>query len=88
MIGPNCIIEDGVRIKRSTVMEGATVKQNSWIDSSIIGWQCSIGKWVRMENISVLGMEVTVADELYINGGTILPQKGVSQTIPEPTIIL
>jgi mannose-1-phosphate guanylyltransferase len=37
-IGPGVVIEDGVCIQRSTVMEGAMIQRNSWINSSIIGW--------------------------------------------------
>ena len=32
---------------------------------------------VRMEGVSVLGEDVTVKDELYINGGRILPHKEI-----------
>ena len=37
-IGPGVVIEDGVCIQRSTDMEGAEIRRNSWINSSIIGW--------------------------------------------------
>lgn len=43
---------------------------------------------VRMENVSVLGEDVTVKDELYINGGRILPHKSISDSVPEPQIIM
>lgn len=41
-----------------------------------------------MENVSVLGEDVTVKDELYINGGRILPHKSISDSVPEPQIIM
>ena len=47
-IGPDVIIEDGVRIKRATVMRGAHIKSHSWIENSIVGWRCVIGRWVRI----------------------------------------
>jgi mannose-1-phosphate guanylyltransferase len=87
-IGAGCVIEDGVRIKRSTIMDGVVVRTNSWIDSSIIGWQSSVGRWVRMENFTVLGTDVQVADEVYINGGKILPHKSITETVPEPAIVM
>lgn len=43
---------------------------------------------VRMENVSVLGEDVIVKDELYINGGRILPHKAISVSVPEPQIIM
>jgi len=87
-IGPNSVINEGVRIANTTILEGVTIGANSWIKSSIIGWQSSVGKWVRMENTSVLGQDVHIADELYVNGGKILPHKTITSSIPEPEIIM
>jgi len=41
-----------------------------------------------LEGVSVLGDDVHVADEIYINGGCILPHKSVSTSIAEPKIIM
>jgi mannose-1-phosphate guanylyltransferase len=87
-IGPNCVVEDGVRLINTTVMEGVTIKSNSWIKNSIVGWQSTVGRWVRMENVSVLGQDVHIGDELYINGGKILPHKSIGESIPDPNIIM
>jgi len=87
-IGPNVVIEDGVRLSRTTVFEGVTIQKNSWLDSSIIGWQSKIGKWVRIENVSVLGRDVRISDELFVNGGLILDHKAVKETIPKPTVVI
>ena len=46
-IGPGVVIEDGVCIKRSTIMKDTVIKSHTWMDSSIIGWKCTIGNWVR-----------------------------------------
>lgn len=32
----------------------------------------------RVENITVLGDDVTIKDELYVNGASVLPHKSVS----------
>ena len=88
VIGANCVIEDGVCIKRSTILSDSHIQSHCWIQSSIIGWKCNIGKWVRMENVSVLGEDVQVKDELYINGGYILPHKAIADSVPEPKIIM
>jgi len=87
-IGPNSVIHEGVRLANTTILEGVTIGANSWVKSSIIGWQSSVGKWVRMENTSVLGQDVHIADELYVNGGKILPHKTITVSIPEPEIIM
>ncbi|CAL1528881.1 unnamed protein product [Lymnaea stagnalis] len=87
-IGPNVVIEDGVCIKRCTVLKEAHIKSHSWLESCIIGWKCVVGNWVRMENVSVLGEDVIVKDELYINGGRILPHKSIAESVPDPQIIM
>lgn len=87
-IGPNVIIEDGVSIKRSTILKGATVKSHAWLESCIIGWRSTVGKWVRMEGTTVLGEDVMVKDEIYINGGQVLPHKSIVLSVPEPQIIM
>jgi mannose-1-phosphate guanylyltransferase len=88
-IGPNCVIEEGVRLKNTVILEGVSVGSNSWISQTIIGWKSTIGKWVRIQNISVLGQDVQVGDELFINGGRILPHKAISESVPvEGSIIM
>ncbi|XP_037942138.1 mannose-1-phosphate guanyltransferase beta [Teleopsis dalmanni] len=87
-IGPNAVIEDGVCIKRSTILKGAIVKSHSWLDSCIVGWRCIVGRWVRLEGITVLGEDVIVKDEIYINGGQVLPHKSIAASVPEPQIIM
>ncbi|KAK7899435.1 hypothetical protein WMY93_020288 [Mugilogobius chulae] len=87
-IGAGVVVEDGVRIKRCTVLKGARVRSHSWLESCIVGWSCSVGQWVRMENVTVLGEDVIVNDELYLNGANVLPHKSISESVPEPRIIM
>ncbi|XP_046971989.1 mannose-1-phosphate guanyltransferase beta [Vanessa cardui] len=87
-IGPNVVIEDGACIKRSTILRGACVRQHAWLDGCIVGWKSVVGRWVRMENTTVLGEDVIVKDELYINGGQVLPHKSIALSVPEPQIIM
>uniref|UniRef100_V5GZM5 mannose-1-phosphate guanylyltransferase n=1 Tax=Anoplophora glabripennis TaxID=217634 RepID=V5GZM5_ANOGL len=87
-IGPGVVIEDGVCIKRSTILRNATIRSNSWLESCIVGWRSSVGRWVRMEAITVLGEDVIVKDETYVNGGQVLPHKNIAASVPEPQIIM
>lgn len=87
-IGPGVVIEDGVCIKRCTILRDATIRSHAWLDSCIIGWRSTVGRWVRMEGITVLGEDVIVKDELYINGGQVLPHKSIATSVPEPQIIM
>jgi len=87
-IGPNCVIEDGVRLKNTVILEGVLVGAHSWINQSIIGWRSRIGKWVRIQNVSVLGEDVGVKDELFLNGARILHHKDISESIPDEKIVM
>jgi len=87
-VGPGVVIEDGVCIKRCTILKDAHIKSHSWLDSCIVGWKCVVGRWVRLENVTVLGEDVIVKDEIYINGGKVLPHKAISDSVPEPQIIM
>lgn len=87
-IGANVIIEDGVRIFKAAILDGAHIRAHSYVTASIIGWRASLGSWVRIEGGSVLGDDVTVGDELYVNGATVLPNKSISGNIPAPQIIM
>ncbi|KAI8640051.1 mannose-1-phosphate guanyltransferase [Parasitella parasitica] len=88
VVGPNVVIGDGVRLQRCVILEGVQIKDFAWVNSSIIGWHSSVGRWSRIEGCSVLGDDVTVNDEIYINGGSILPHKGISANITEPKIVM
>lgn len=87
-IGPNVVVEDGVRLKRTSLFPGVRVMRNAWIDSCIIGWDSTVGRWVRMEGVSVLGRDVRISDEKFINGAMILDHKSISDNIPAPTIVM
>lgn len=41
-----------------------------------------------MENVTVLGEDVIVDDEVYINGGKVLPHKAISTSVSVPQIIM
>jgi mannose-1-phosphate guanylyltransferase len=77
-----------VCIKRCTILKGAHIKSHSWMDSCIIGWRSVVGNWVRLEGSTVLGEDVIVKDEIYINGGQVLPHKSIASSVPDPQIIM
>lgn len=41
-----------------------------------------------MENVCVLGEDVTVKDEVYLNGGVVLPHKSIGASVPSPQVIM
>ncbi|KAL9620638.1 MAG: hypothetical protein Q9160_004892 [Pyrenula sp. 1 TL-2023] len=87
-IGPNVIVGDGVRLQRCVLLENSKVKDHAWIKSTIVGWNSSVGKWARLENVTVLGDDVAVGDEIYVNGGSVLPHKSIKENIDVPRIIM
>lgn len=84
-IGPNVVIGDGVRIQRSVILENSKVKDHAWVKSTICGWNSSIGRWARLENVTVLGDDVSIGDEVYVNGGSVLPHKSIKQNVEGKT---
>lgn len=87
-LSPSPHTSPGACIKRSTILEGAIIKSHAWLDSCIVGWRSTVGRWVRMEGTTVLGEDVIVKDEIYINGGQVLPHKSIQSSVPEPQIIM
>lgn len=87
-IGPGCVIEAGVRLSRCTVMRGVRIKKHACISSSIIGWHSTVGRWARVENMTILGEDVHVGDEVYSNGGIVLPHKEIKSSILKPEIVM
>ncbi|KAL3681025.1 hypothetical protein R1sor_023981 [Riccia sorocarpa] len=87
-IGQGCIIESGVRLSRCTVMRGVRIKKHACVSGSIIGWHSTIGQWARVENMTVLGEDVHVCDEIYSNGGVVLPHKEIKTSILKPEIVM
>lgn len=88
VIGKDVVIGDGVRLQRCTLLPGSKVKDHAWVKSTIVGWNSSVGKWARLENVTVLGDDVTIGDEIYVNGGSVLPHKSIKANVDVPAIIM
>ena len=87
-IGPDVVVGDGVRLQRCVLLSGSKVKDHAWVKSTIVGWNSIVGKWARLENVTVLGDDVTIGDEIYVNGGSILPHKTIKVNVDVPAIIM
>lgn len=80
-IGPGVVVGNGVRLQRCVLLENSKVKDHAWIKSTIVGWNSSVGKWARLENVTVLGDDVSIGDEIYVNGGFVLPHKSIKANV-------
>ena len=93
-LGPNVVIGAGVtvgpgeRIYNTTVMEGTKIGGYGLIEGSIIGWENTVGKWVRINGLTVTGKDVQLKDELYINGALVTPHKGVAANVTQSGTII
>ncbi|CDF40263.1 mannose-1-phosphate guanylyltransferase [Chondrus crispus] len=88
VVGEGCVIEEGARVKSATLLKGAHVGAHAYVNKSIVGWASRIGKWARVDNHSVLGEDVSVADEVLVNESIVLPHKGVKSNLATKTIVL
>jgi hypothetical protein len=80
-IGPNVVVGDGVRLQRCVILKNSRIKDHAWIKSTIVGWNSTVGKWARLENVTVLGDDVSIGDEVYVNGGSVLPHKSIKENV-------
>ncbi|KAK9810857.1 hypothetical protein WJX73_002434 [Symbiochloris irregularis] len=87
-IGIECEIANGVRISNSVLLHRVKVRDYSRIADSIIGWGSSTGRWTRIDNKCVIGEDVHVREEVFLNGAIILPHKEIKETILEPGTII
>jgi mannose-1-phosphate guanylyltransferase len=87
-IGKECVIGDGVRLSNCVLLHRVKVKNYSRIADSIVGWGCSVGRWARVDNKAVLGEDVFVGDEIFLNGAIVLPHKDLKESVLEPGTII
>ena len=88
VIGPKCVVCPGVRIVNSCLLEGCILKDSCFVRGSIVGWKSSVGKWCRLDGLSVLGEDVHIKDEVYAKGIMVLPHKDVPADLPQGGIIM
>lgn len=100
IVGWSSSVGQWVRIRRRAepCRHGAAVEGDHWLHcAASLRNGCfpfptmlcdSWSPQVRMENVSVLGEDVIVNDELYLNGASVLPHKSINESVPEPRIIM
>lgn len=88
VIGPDCEVGNGSRLLGCTLLPGSTVGSHTFISGSIIGWESKVGDWVRVDGLSVIGMDVKIKDEVHVDKSIVLPHKSIKQSLPSGTIQL
>lgn len=103
-IGPNvsisaeAVIGPGVRIQNAIILEGVTIKANSYISNAIIGWNTAVGKWARITGetetskhigykSTIVGAGCAIAPEVFVRNCVILPHKTVDSNVADRIIL-
>ena len=73
-----------MRLSRCILLDGCTVRAHAVVVDSILGWRSTVGAWTRVEGVSVLGEDVHLGPEIFVNGALILPHKTISLHSPSP----
>lgn len=58
------------------------------VADSIVGWGSKLGPWSRLENLSVIGEDVHVREEILLNGAIVLPHKEIKENVMEAGTII
>ena len=88
VLGDNVVIKKGTKIINSVVLQNVVVSEYSFINDCIIGWKSQIGKWVRMEELCVIGEDVNIKDEVYLKNNIILPNVTIKASPKEGSVIM
>ena len=88
MIGPNVsIAEDvfigkGCKIENSIIFAGAVIEDYSSVKNAILGENCVLERWVKVESGSLIGDFVQISEGVTISEGvSICPSKTVEESI-------
>ncbi|GAA5843108.1 hypothetical protein JCM3766R1_005240 [Sporobolomyces carnicolor] len=101
-IGPNVSIGQGVkigpgcRVKESILLDNTVLDKNSCVLYSIIGEECKLGPWSRVEgaplvndkqSIAILGKDVAVLKEVHVRSCIVLPSKVLSKSAKNEVLL-
>ncbi len=88
VLGDNVVVKKGTKIMNSVVLQDVVISEYSFINDCIIGWKSQIGKWVRMEELCVIGEDVNIKDEVYLKNNVILPNVTIKANPKEGAVIM
>jgi len=80
-VGPCC------RIHHAAIFERSTIGAGAFIAHSIIGWECKVGSWSRVENGCVFGIDVEVKPEVVLQNVQVLPNKEVKESATDKILM-
>ncbi|OQU98262.1 hypothetical protein CLAIMM_04073 isoform 3 [Cladophialophora immunda] len=76
-------VKDHAWVKSTIIGTCSQVQHNPTIPelTNFAGWRSTVGRWARLENVTVLGDDVSIGDEIYVNGGSVLPHKSIKANV-------
>ncbi|CEQ42093.1 SPOSA6832_03858, partial [Sporobolomyces salmonicolor] len=95
-IGQGVRIGEGVRVKESIVLDGTLIDKNACVLYSIVGENCKLGPWSRVEgaplvsnkqSIAILGKDVSVLKEVHVRSCIVLPSKVLSKSAKNEVLL-
>ena len=83
VIGNNCVVGRGVRLSNTTLLDNTVIADFATVNESFLGWNNKVGRWAKLDNLTVTGEDVGFAEEVFINGAIVLPHKVIKERILE-----
>lgn len=78
VIGPNCKIDAGCRIRNCAIFEGTEIGRGCLIVNSIISWHCKVGGWARIEDMTAIAEDVKISEEVRLTHCMVLSHKNIT----------
>lgn len=69
-------------------MSQTKVNDFAYVEGSIIGWSNTVGKWCRINGLTVTAEDVQFKDEIHVNGALVAPHKGITATVSQTGTII
>ncbi len=89
VIGNNVRIHEGARLERTVVFPDAVIKSFSSLKGAIIGQGAVVGRWVKIEENTIIGDDAEIFDNVtLVSGCSVCPFKEVSESVLSPSKIM
>ena len=87
-VGENCVVAAGARLQTVCLFADSSVGRSSYLRQTIVSWRSQVGAWTRIEGLTVIAEDCSVADELLLVEAMVFPQKAVTESSREPGLLL
>ena len=78
VVGSNCLLENGVVVKDSSIQNGAVVKAYSYIEGGRIGERCQVGPFAHLRKGSAIACESKIGNFVEVKNSQVGEKVGIS----------